>query len=135
MFMLKGIFFFAEYYLMSRVGQSVLRDLRRDVFRHLKYLPVRYFEDRNTGHIMSRVTSDITILQNVIQASVGVAADVLTIAGLVSWILWLHITSPCSPSRPSVIITPTPLRAAPPLSKSLRIGIDTVLYRGPWHPR
>lgn len=91
MFLLKGIFFFAENYLMARIGQSVLLKLRGDVFRHLQYMPVRFFEDRNTGQIMSRVTSDIILLQNVIHASVGVVADALTILGLVGWILWLHI--------------------------------------------
>ncbi len=39
---------------------------------------------------MSRITSDILILQNVIASSVSVVADFLTIIGLVSWILWIN---------------------------------------------
>lgn len=90
LFVVKGVFYFGQHYLMAHVGQSVLRDLRRRLFSHLQYLPVKFFEDRSIGQVMSRTTSDILVLQNVITSSIGLVADFLTIIGLVSWAVWLN---------------------------------------------
>lgn len=90
LFIVKGIFYYIQNYYTAYIGQSVLRQLRNDIYAHINRLPISYFEEKQTGHIMARITSDVVLLQNLIDASIGIASDILTVAGLVGWIVYIH---------------------------------------------
>jgi len=90
LFIVKGVFYYFQNYYTAFVGQSVLRKLRRNIYSHINRLPISYFEDRQTGHIMAHITSDVVMLQNMIDASIGVVSDLLTVLGLVCWIVYIH---------------------------------------------
>lgn len=64
LFFLKMIAAYAQSYLMSFIGQRVIQDLRRDLFRHLHDLSVDFFWKRRSGEILSRVTNDLGVLQS-----------------------------------------------------------------------
>jgi subfamily B ATP-binding cassette protein MsbA len=51
---------------MVRVEQGVMRDLRNSVYAHLQVLPFGYFHKRKTGHIISRVTSDVHLIRGAV---------------------------------------------------------------------
>lgn len=53
--------------MVSRVGETFLRDLRSNVFRHLMSLGMDFFEREKTGKLVSRMTSDIEALQELVQ--------------------------------------------------------------------
>jgi subfamily B ATP-binding cassette protein MsbA len=59
----KGVFFYLQTYLMERVGQSIVRDIRTDLFRHTVFLPLGFFTRTPTGVLMSRITNDVSQLQ------------------------------------------------------------------------
>ena len=90
LFIVKGIFYYIQNYYTAYIGQSVLRQLRNDIYAHINRLPISYFEEKQTGHIMARITSDVVLLQNLIDASIGIASDILTVAGLIGWIVYIH---------------------------------------------
>ncbi|HNY11983.1 MAG TPA: ABC transporter ATP-binding protein [Candidatus Wallbacteria bacterium] len=90
LFIVKGVFYYFQNYYTAFVGQSVLRKLRKNIYAHINRLPISYFEDRQTGHIMARITSDVVMLQNMIDASIGVVSDLLTVLGLICWIVYIH---------------------------------------------
>jgi subfamily B ATP-binding cassette protein MsbA len=90
LFIIKGVFYYIQNYYTAYIGQSVLRQLRNDIYSHINRLPIGYFEEKQTGHIMARITSDVVLLQNLIDSSIGVASDILTVAGLVGWIIYIH---------------------------------------------
>jgi len=90
LFIIKGVFYYIQNYYTAYIGQSVLRQLRNDIYAHINRLPINYFEEKQTGHIMARITSDVVLLQNLIDASIGVASDILTVAGLIGWIIYIH---------------------------------------------
>jgi ATP-binding cassette subfamily B protein len=84
--------------LVAKVGESFLRDLRNRLFRHLMRLGVDYFEREKTGKVVSRMTSDIDSLQELIsQGLVLFVQNVLLFAGAVivivimSWELALGV--------------------------------------------
>jgi len=56
----------AQFYLMSWAGFRVLRDLRADIFQHIHRLSLGYFNKREAGDVMSRVTNDVDTIQQVI---------------------------------------------------------------------
>ena len=69
-FLLRGIFFYGQTYLMSYIGQKVIIDIREAVYRHLQRLSLSYYEKRQTGAIMSHITNDVGALQNALVDSV-----------------------------------------------------------------
>lgn len=68
-FALQAVFNYLNTYLLVRVGQGVVADLRKALFSHLLTLPVRFFENRKTGEITSRLTSDASTVQNAVSGS------------------------------------------------------------------
>ncbi|PZP85258.1 MAG: ABC transporter [Azospirillum brasilense] len=63
---------FARYLLVSWVGERVVADIRRDVFAKILSMDTAYFESTRTGDLLSRITTDTTLLQTVVGSSVSV---------------------------------------------------------------
>ena len=59
----QAVFNYTRTYQLGRVGEAVVADLRKDLFSHLLTLPVRFFEERQTGEMTSRLTSDVSTVQ------------------------------------------------------------------------
>ncbi len=74
----------AAAWIMARVSQAALARLRRELFAHLQRLPMRFFEERTTGELMSRLTNDVdAINQAVAQNVTALLASVLSMVGIV----------------------------------------------------
>ncbi len=84
-----GTFF--RFYLVSWVGERVVADIRKAVFDHIIGLSPGFFEITRTGEVVSRLTTDTTLLQVVVGSSVSIALrnTLLIIGGMVM----LFITS------------------------------------------
>lgn len=63
-FVVRGLFWYGQNYLMSYVGQSVIIDIRAAVFKQLQRLSVSFYDKNKTGTIMSYVTNDVNALQS-----------------------------------------------------------------------
>lgn len=63
-FIVRGLFWYGQNYLMSYVGQSVIIDIRAAVFKNLQRLSVSFYDKNKTGTIMSYVTNDVNALQS-----------------------------------------------------------------------
>ena len=73
---------FIRFYLVSWLGERVSADLRRDVFNNLITVHPGFYEKNQAGEIMSRITTDTTLLQTLIGSSVSLAArNALTLVG------------------------------------------------------
>ncbi|MBK1698838.1 ABC transporter transmembrane domain-containing protein [Rhodovibrio salinarum] len=83
---------FARFYLVTWLGERVVADVRRDVFRHVIGLSPGFFETTRTGEVLSRLTTDTTLLQVVVGTSVPIALrNIMTLVGGVAL---LFATSP-----------------------------------------
>jgi ATP-binding cassette, subfamily B, bacterial len=87
-----------RFYFISRLGERVVADLRRAVFDHLLTLSPSFYVDTRTGEVLSRLTTDTTLIQTVVGSSVSVALrTVATTAGalalmiIVNWQLALMV--------------------------------------------
>ncbi len=76
---------YIRFYLVSWLGERVSADIRRDVFDHLISLHPHYFEANRSGEIMSRLTTDTTLLQTVVgsSASMALRSSLTFIGGLI----------------------------------------------------
>ena len=70
-----------RFYLVSWLGERVSADLRSAVFNNLVHMQPSYFESNHSGEIMSRLTTDTTLLQTLIGSSVSLAWNALTLTG------------------------------------------------------
>ncbi len=83
---------YARYALVSWLGERVVADLRARVYGHVLSLDPVFFETTRTGEVMSRITTDTTLLQVVIGSSASVAMrNLLLLAG---GLVMLTVTSP-----------------------------------------
>ena len=82
---------FTRFYFVSWLGERVTADLRRAVFDHLLKLPPGFFELTRTGEVISRLTSDTTMLETVIGSSASMAVRNLLL--LVGGLVMLALTS------------------------------------------
>lgn len=64
---------FARFFLVSWIGERVVADIRRDVYNHVIELSPSFFETTKTGEVLSRLTTDTTLLQVVIGSGASVA--------------------------------------------------------------
>lgn len=78
-------------YLMTWVGQSVLRDLRLAVFEKVLHLPLRRFDEVRVGRLMTRATSDLDALQELVRNGIiGMLANLLLLIGAIGFMLWME---------------------------------------------
>lgn len=86
----KGIAQFAQGYLMQYVSQSILRRIRTSCFERLLQLSLSYYETQRTGQLMSKVTADVLILQNLLTSFTGLIGDMIAFIGFCAYIFYLH---------------------------------------------
>ena len=91
-FFLKGIVYYIYTYLLEQVGQSVIRDFRLKIFNHIHKQSLSFFNRMPTGTLMSRIISDVTLLQQAVSnALVGSVRDffqVIILLGVVFFMNW-----------------------------------------------
>ncbi len=93
---------YGRFYFVSWLGERVVADLRRKVFGHLLRLDIAYFETTRAGDLVSRLTTDTTLLQQVIGSSASVALrNFLLFSG---GVVMLVITSPRLTGLVAVVI-------------------------------
>lgn len=87
-----ALFTALRFYLVSWLGERVTADLRNAVYRHVIAMSPQYFETLQTGEVLSRLTTDTTLVQTVVgtSLSMGLRNLLLMLGGLVM----LTVTSP-----------------------------------------
>ncbi len=79
--LLSFFFAYAQTYLMQYTGQRVMFDLRTQVFDHLQKLDVQYYDRTPVGRLVTRVTTDVDVLNELFAAGVvAIFGDVLSLA-------------------------------------------------------
>ncbi len=79
---------YVQTYTMSMVGQRAMQDLRLSIFRHLETLTPSYFDTRPVGRILTRVTQDVSVLNELFaQGVVAVIGDIFMLGGIVAAML------------------------------------------------
>ncbi len=79
-----GLFTSARFYMVSWIGERVTTDLRQAVYAHVLQQSPQFFETLKTGEVLSRLTTDTTVIQNAVGSSIsmGLRNSVLFIGGL-----------------------------------------------------
>ncbi len=107
----------ARYTLVTRLGEQVIADIRKSVFGKVVGLSPAFFEELMTGEVISRINTDTTLVQTVIDTTVSVAVrNSLLLAGGLLLMLW---TSPTL-SLLAIMVVPLVLLPLLGLGRKLR---------------
>jgi len=75
------VFDFLQTYIMQWTGQKAMFDLRRELMAHLQKLDIAYFDRNPTGRLVTRVTTDVDVLNELFASGlVSIAGDLLMLA-------------------------------------------------------
>ena len=82
---------FVQTYATNWTGQRIMHDLRLRIFRHIQKLDVAYFDKNSTGSIITRLTNDVDVLNELFTSGVvSVFGDVFSLLGIVVVMLWIN---------------------------------------------
>jgi len=88
---LKGLFSFAQTYLVSLISFRAVAELRNRVYEHLQRLSLSFYRKRQTGEIISRVINDVDQLQNALtNTTVHFLTNCLILIGVFGLIFYIH---------------------------------------------
>ena len=88
---LDAISTYSEKYITTSVGQWVAHDLRRTLYAHVQRLSLAYHDQKQTGDLISRVTSDIDSVQSfIVSGLLSVVVDVFTLFGMLAVMFWVN---------------------------------------------
>ena len=91
LYILSAAFTYLQQYVMASVAQKTVFDMRRDVDEKLARLPLKYFDARTHGEILSRVTNDMDNIANTLQQSaVQLITSVVTVVGVIIMMLTIN---------------------------------------------
>jgi ATP-binding cassette subfamily B protein len=80
-----------QTYTMSMVGQRAMQDLRLEIFKHVQTLTPGFFDTRPVGRILTRVTQDVSTLNELFaQGVVAVLGDIFLLAGIIVAMLLMN---------------------------------------------
>jgi ATP-binding cassette subfamily B protein len=79
-----------RFFFITRLGERVVADLRRELYRHVLGLDQSFFLTVRTGEVLARLTTDLTIVENMVGSSISVALrNALTLIGGFILLMWL----------------------------------------------
>ncbi len=96
LYVVSAVFAFVQGFIISGVAQKVSFNLRRDISEKINRIPLKYFDTKTHGEVLSRVTNDIdTVSQTLNQSMSQIITSVITLIGVfimmltISWLMTL----------------------------------------------
>ncbi|QXV66516.1 ABC transporter ATP-binding protein [Mucilaginibacter sp. 21P] len=78
-----------QTYSTNALGQSVIRDLRKDVFNHITSLRLRYFDRTPIGMLITRTVSDLETIADIFsEGLISIMGDLLLVVAVIGYMLW-----------------------------------------------
>ena len=96
LYLLSAAFSYIQGWIMTGISQKITYNFRKDILAKISKLPLKYFDTRTHGEVLSRITNDVdTVSQNLNQSIIQIITSVTTIVGIlvmmltISWLLTL----------------------------------------------
>lgn len=91
LYFMKAVLSYVHDYLTARIGQSIVRQLRDEVYAHLHSLSMDFFTLTDSARLIARLTNDAQLVQNALtKIPVMLVRDGLTILALTGFLIYLH---------------------------------------------
>ncbi len=107
---------FTQIYAMALTGQSIMNDLRKQLFRHIQSLDIKFFDRYPVGWVITRLTTDIETMNELFTSGVvQFIGDVFTLAGIVVIMFLLN-------KKLTILV----------LSSMILFGLNVIIFRKPF---
>ena len=101
---LEAAFQFSDSFLTNRLGQSIIKDLRVQLYKHIINLRLKYYDNTPIGMLVTRAVSDIETIANIFsEGLIVIIGDLLKITVILMVMLFLNV------KLTLIILTPIPL--------------------------
>ncbi len=81
---------YAQTWLLQLTGQRIMFDLRMQIYEHLQRLDLRFYDRNPVGRLMTRVTTDVDVLNDLFTSGVvSVFGDLFTLVGIMVMMIWI----------------------------------------------
>ncbi len=88
LYVISSVFSYMQQYIMAKVAQKTVYDMRKDVYDKLNKLPLKFFDSHTHGELLSRVSNDIDNISSTLQQSITqLITSVVTIIGVIAMML------------------------------------------------
>ncbi|MEM8887255.1 MAG: ABC transporter ATP-binding protein [Bacteroidota bacterium] len=88
---IQGIIMYGNTYLTNWLGQSIIRDIRKQVFEHIMHLQLKYFDRTPIGMLQTRTINDVEVLNDVFTSGlVRILGELLQLIAILGFMLWLN---------------------------------------------
>jgi len=89
-FLLQALFSFIQHITLAFIGEHAMADIRISIFTHLQSLPLSFYADRRTGELVSRLTNDVSLLQQAVTVNLATLMSMMiTVIGAAVLLFWL----------------------------------------------
>ena len=90
-FVFRSLASFLQNYNLNYVGERIVVDIRCELYAHLQTLSIRFYTDRRVGELISRISSDVTVVRTVLTGNVSTfLQQTLTLIGSVAIMFYLN---------------------------------------------
>lgn len=81
---------YAQTWLLQMTGQRIMFDLRMQIYEHLQRLDLKFYDRNPVGRLMTRVTTDVDVLNDLFTSGVvSIFGDLFTLVGIMVMMVWL----------------------------------------------
>jgi ATP-binding cassette, subfamily B, multidrug efflux pump len=81
---------YAQTYMMQMIGQRIMYDMRMQVYSHLQRLDLAFYDRNPVGRLMTRVTTDVDVINDLFTSGVVAAfGDLFMLVGIMATLLWM----------------------------------------------
>jgi ATP-binding cassette subfamily B protein len=81
---------YAQTYMMQMIGQRIMFDMRLQIYSHLQRLDLSFYDRNPVGRLMTRVTTDVDVINDLFTSGVVAAfGDLVMLAGIMITLLWM----------------------------------------------
>ena len=95
-FGLKAVTTYFQRYFMNEAGQSVVMDIRIDLYDHMQRMSLKKIYASRIGELMSRITGDAAVLQNIVTGTfIDLMFNIVTFCGMFAFILYINWKLTC----------------------------------------
>ena len=90
-FLFRSLATFVQHYNLNFVGERIVVDIREELYAHLQSLSLGFYTERRVGELISRISSDVTVMRTVLTGNVSTLfQQSLTLVGSVAIMVWLN---------------------------------------------
>ncbi|MCY3779628.1 MAG: ABC transporter transmembrane domain-containing protein [Chloroflexi bacterium] len=90
-FVFRSLASFVQNYNLNYVGERIVVEMRTELYAHLQALSIRFYTDRRVGELISRISSDVTVVRTVLTGNLSTfLLQTLTLIGAIAIMLYLN---------------------------------------------